>query len=249
MTARFFLKMIIVDANNWFRMKLYSTTFLGVRDVIMELIGLKPDVLVWDGFQANERRRAYFPEYKRNRKERDLDTDFKFLNLIRKARVYLPITSFDADNCEADDVIAWLCGNEPDVTHTILSTDKDLCAIPNAVNPLVKKELCERRWVHLYKTLVGDKSDGIGGLSRFGEAGFRKLAEYEKELIKYSLICGRLLDGVPMKERLEKEWDNLLAFWEITDFMPVPLERLHGVIANPYNERELFGFLDKEGVL
>lgn len=241
--------MIIVDANNWFRMKLYSTTFLGVRDVIMELIRLKPDVLVWDGYQANDRRRAYFADYKRNRKERDLDTDFRFLNLIRKARVYLPITSFDADNCEADDVIAWLCGNELDVTHTILSTDKDLCAIQNAVNPLVKKELCERRWVHLYKTLVGDQSDGIGGLSRFGEVGFRKLMEDDKKIIEESLKEGRLLDGVPMKERLEKEWDNLLVFWKITGFMPVPIERLHGVIANPYNQRELFDFLDKEGVL
>ena len=241
--------MIIVDANNWFRMKLYSTTFLGVRDVIMELIRLKPDVLVWDGFQANDRRRAYFPGYKRNRKERDLDTDFRFLNLIRKARVYLPITSFDADNCEADDVIAWLCGNEPDVKHTILSTDKDLCAIPNAVNPLVKTELCERRWVHLYKTLVGDQSDGVGGLSRFGRVGFQKLTEDEKNIIEESLKEGCLLEGVPMKERLEKEWDNLLVFWKITGFMPVPLERLHGVIANPYNERELFDFLDEEGVL
>ena len=168
-------KITLVDANNWFRRYMYSDNFLDIPSMIVDLASLNPTYLVWDGYNGNAKRREIYPDYKKSRKEKDMDTDFETLNMIRNDLIpYLPCCSVSADGFEGDDVINHLCEKLSvweDTEFEIISTDKDLAAIlPNSSrvsNPLVSEKFMEivgrREWIPLYKTLVGDPSDCICG--------------------------------------------------------------------------------------
>ena len=96
-------KITLVDANNWFRRYMYSDKFLDIASMIVDLAGLNPTYLVWDGYNGNAKRREIYPDYKKSRKEKDMDTDFETLNMIRNDLIpYLPACSVSADGFEGE---------------------------------------------------------------------------------------------------------------------------------------------------
>ena len=169
-----------------------SERFLSVDGMITELASLNPTFLVWDGFNGNAKRRAIYQDYKKSRKARDADTDFETLNLIRDdLKPWLPAPSVSADGFEGDDVVNYLAKMlaSKDSEIEIISTDKDLAAIDvkNISNPQVSEKFLqtvgERRWIPLYKTLVGDPSDSISGLKGFGAKAWQSLSPWTRDKV------------------------------------------------------------------
>jgi 5'-3' exonuclease len=109
---------------------------------------------------------------------------------------YLPITLMSFDKLEADDVIGYLAGkvyNEYDDSKLfIMSSDNDFMQLVNdrvnVFSPTKKKiygveNVVEDFGIHpdnflIYKTLVGDTSDNIPGVSGLGEKNVVKLFEF-----------------------------------------------------------------------
>lgn len=228
-------KIIIYDSNNWVRMTVEKDfTGLGIRMCWSEAI--KDDgntrIFVFDGRGGNQLRRSIYPEYKVKRK---LPTDnfFENLSFFKELLRYAPknVGVVEREGFEGDDVIYTIAKGMYPAEVTIISTDKDLTAIKNAVNPLVSNALCDKKYVHLYKTLVGDPSDNIKGVIGFGKKTFELLSEEEKnvlnryfesdlsesEAINCSIINPKVWNLI------QKTDDQTLRNnWAITSFFEVP---------------------------
>jgi 5'-3' exonuclease len=107
----------------------------------------------------------------------DHDNQIKMLVGLLKM---LPINQLYVPDCEADDVIAYICRYEhPDDLHVILSSDKDYYQLVSdktvIYSPTSKKiiqiqDVLERFSIHpnnfaLAKSVCGDSSDNIPGIS------------------------------------------------------------------------------------
>jgi 5'-3' exonuclease len=249
-------KITLVDANNWFRRYMYSDNFLAVDSMIADLASLTPTYLVWDGFNGNAKRREIYPDYKKARKEKDKDTDFETLNMIRKDLIcYLPACSIYADGYEGDDVINHLCERlsvYEDTEFEIISTDKDLAAVlPNSSrvsNPLVSEKflsLVERReWIPLYKTLVGDPSDCISGMKGFGNKSWEKMTEETKNNL---LDCFKN-SIVPDDEKIAQNFDELKKMWAIVNFLPIDNSELK-IVGSIYDLEKIREILKEKGAV
>jgi len=85
---------------------------------------------------------------------------------------FLPIACIRVKGWEADDVIATLVRSEPNEQFIIESTDVDFMQLPNVRIAREKPAPVEPQYMRLYKTLVGDPSDNIGGLKGFGKGAW-----------------------------------------------------------------------------
>ena len=260
-------KFVLIDANNWFRRYMYSDRFLSVDGMIAELAAAKPDFLIWDGYNGNARRRAIFTDYKKARKERDIDTDFETLNMIRNDLMpYLPCASFWADGYEGDDLMnhtaRLLALADKDNEIEIVSTDKDLAAIlpgyPHLKNPLVSEKFIQtvgdRAWIPLYKTLVGDPSDGIPGLKGFGPKAWDSLSAWTRDKLceVFSLGTSDVLAAVEPEEKalskIQEHFSELKPMWDIVCFFSIEPTAVKCCPAE-YNPKKIREILDTKGVL
>lgn len=242
----------IVDMNNYCRMRMLSSQFAGLRVLIHEIHNLGADFLVWDSGPSNEKRRKIYPEYKLGRQGM-LDAEYETLNLIRNELApYLGSVTLQAYGVEADDVIAYFAKHYP--TVTIISTDLDLAAIPNAINPLVKKEkiaeIGGKSRIRLYKTLVGDRSDNIKGLPKFGDTAWKKMSDETKDILETSFTQGYLayMEDEKLAKRLCENWDTLMSYWKIVGFMDFDINLLSSQ-GGKWNEKRINDILDEKGVL
>jgi 5'-3' exonuclease len=147
--------------------------------------------VVWEG-GGSSRRRDIFPDYKAHRRPERLnriyadeikttvsDHDNQIKMLVGLLKM-LPINQLYVPDCEADDVIAYICRYEhPDDLHVILSSDKDYYQLVSdktvIYSPTSKKiiqiqDVLERFSIHpnnfaLAKSVCGDPSDNIPGIS------------------------------------------------------------------------------------
>jgi 5'-3' exonuclease len=108
----------------------------------------------------------------------------------------LPITLISMDKLEADDIIGYLSqhiyAEVPDSEQFIMSSDNDFLQLVNdrvkAYSPTKKKiyhiqDVMDEFGIHpnnflLFKTLIGDDSDNIPGVSGFGKVNTPKLFEF-----------------------------------------------------------------------
>jgi 5'-3' exonuclease len=178
-------------------------------------------IVVFDGQGGSQRRRKLFPDYKASRRTMTkLNRTYDFASLDEETRSrqwqlsvlneilsYLPITVIVQDLVEADDVIAYLAqtieqrGGE----SVIVSTDKDFLQLVNnktkVYNPIKKRTYDETTVVAdygfhpanflLYRTVTGDESDCIPGVSGIKEKTllkyFPQLAEADKKDLAFLL--------------------------------------------------------------
>lgn len=164
--------------------------------------GLTPiDVkMVFEGRNSKSRRKMFFAGYKAGREEHPPEyyAEFEALRDFVKAQwLSMGAMALTADYVEGDDTLAWLAKNtEEDLI--IASRDSDLGALQmeegatNAYGARVrvyndglldivkadsKPFVHPARFLTLYKALVGDTSDDIPGVPKFGAGAFQKLAE------------------------------------------------------------------------
>ena len=143
-------------------LRFYRTKF---KDKYGELVLCNDDKEYW--------RRAYFPNYKANRKKDrasspyDWDKIFTCLNMVRdELKENFPYVSMRIDGAEADDIIAVLLFNRADKKNIIVSSDKDFIQLHHLTDQYspVTKKLVNGHKPETYlreHILKGDRSDGI----------------------------------------------------------------------------------------
>lgn len=151
-------------------------------------------VVAWEG-GGSSRRRAIFKEYKQNRKPEKLNRFYeddipesdenkaKQVGALAQLLRHLPVCQVYVSDCEADDVIAYLCNHTfKDHPKVIMSSDRDLFQLLNdktRVYSLHKKVYYTAEDVQdefrinirnfaLAKAICGDAGDNVPGVDGVG---------------------------------------------------------------------------------
>lgn len=183
---------------------------------------------VLEGAFANTRRRKLYPEYKK-RDEQDaanpvvVEQKKLAFEAVQKLLLGIGAILVKTPYCEADDTIAYLCQRMlgPKLIYTV---DNDLLALHCADNIfLVSGEIkteykgidleggAPPSLVTLYKSIVGDSSDGYVGVKGFGEKSWPKLIEtYGIEGLMELEACVRTANYQPILDSLSESPDPLL---------------------------------------
>ncbi len=199
---------------------------------------------VFDAPRARERRQKKLDQYKKHRADRPKEYYKEFNELMNKVKRFirhLGGSIVSAKRYEADDVIAAIA---PKLDCVIWSKDKDLLSIGEPMfldGDLYIGDTCgdrfagiPRRFIRLYRTLVGDPGDFGPGTSAkgFGEKAFLDMwIKYGDEGLDTmcELIEERRLEeleeDVPDFKPLQKIIDSarmVYKTWRVAGWLPVP---------------------------
>lgn len=237
----------VYDGNNVLRRQFESGK--PVTDVV-PLLSDVPQIWVFDGRNALKARRELFPDYKAKR-DRETPTINGAYDFIREVKESLMphcqnLLRVELEGFEADDLIAALVTHQAgldlqETAYQIVSNDGDFLALetlPN-VKLAIRPKWADRipaSQVRLYKTLVGDSSDNIGGLKGFGDKSWDALSDGAKaEWVKF-LQTGDLASVhflLPTLKPSQQTWlldeDNrqlLRTFWKVVGFMDITINRV-----------------------
>ena len=169
-----------------------------------------PDCIIicWDGNNGSVRKREIYKDYKAHRKpffNMKLATD-KYetddnsnrlwqLQKLVEILAFLPVCQLYVDNCEADDIIFYVCEKFANIQKIIITSDKDMYQLINKntnVYSLSNKTLINEDTLienysvspqnfALYKSILGDKSDNIDGVRGVGPKTFTRNITIAKE--------------------------------------------------------------------
>ena len=155
----------------------------------------------FDGAESTNRKKRVLPEYKKGRGTHRITNKFIFrssdeeheakLEQLRRVIEYLkflPVKTVIINGIEADDAISYVA-KKLDKKCVVISSDKDFLQIVNdrirVFRPIEKAYYTPDRIKKtygilpenfiLFKTLVGDKSDNVAGVSGIGPKGVVKL--------------------------------------------------------------------------
>lgn len=223
----------LFDANNVFRRQLeqFGNEKTRERETYE---GCRPNhIYVWDGHNHNARRREVFAGYKiRPPVGEDI---YAWLNLMRELVYYSPAIQIEVPEWEADDVIGVLARHyiAKGVEVKIHSNDLDYFQIEGAImDGINNKTGAPRKYIPLYKALVGDDSDKIKGIKNFGGGAFMNNEAIWDDLIQ-ALTCNGmhwLRDNLICTKGV-KAWltdpENLAliqAYWKIVHLWDMPLD-------------------------
>lgn len=159
-------------------------------------------VFVWDEkpeYQINERK-TQFSEYKGNRSA-DI-TPHQNNKAIKLILRHLGIPSIFPRELEADDIISYIC-HKSEGQKIIVSVDKDFLQLieldTTLYDPIRKKEYTvanfqdETGWSNVgdwmkAKCCMGDKSDNVPGIEKFGKSKIKKYIEGEIFLSEEQMV-------------------------------------------------------------
>lgn len=232
------MKIILFDGSNWFRRRI-ETDITGrvVSNCFYEIQNtLGFPIIIWDGFNALERRRKIYPEYKQSRKPAG-ESIYESQDLLRKVLTLGKGVSIRVEGYEADDVIAHIARQYTGQGYDVFieSNDADLAQLGL---PMARGEFhVPPHWIALYKTVVGDPSDNIKGAKGFGRGTWEKFEEKDLQLLE-AVVCsyvneseervGQHLDKLPLPKavntwmRSKENRKHLLNLHRIVKFMAVP---------------------------
>lgn len=245
------MSIIVYDSNNWVWVALEKDfTGLGLRLCWSE--AMKDDgnvrIFVFDGRGGNNIRRTIYPNYKMKRKF-PTDNFFENLSFFKELLQNAPksVAVAEKEGFEGDDVISSICKKFSPNKVVIMSTDKDLTQIPNAECPMANQTFCEKKYVRLYKTLVGDPSDNITGVSGFGKGLWEKLTDDERDVLIDWFKNSSEENAIRCSTINEKAWNlirkhdeqQLNAMWVITGFFDVDVELRWGDGNSQISEEKL----------
>jgi 5'-3' exonuclease len=177
-------------------------------------------VMTWDnpGSGKNGWRCEVYSEYKSGR---DYKTDpiytvlFDGIDKLREVLEYYPIYQIGIDGMEADDILYLYSKLLRPNKVTIISTDSDLIQIAQEFDNVTifhpikdcEVEIPENYDITFYKSLMGDKSDDIKGVSGFG----KKKALNAAILISEGKTPEEVfMDAVPKKIKDIKEREKIV---------------------------------------
>lgn len=196
-------------------------------------------IVCWEG-GGSARRRQILPEYKLNRKPIKLnrsdvyedipDTQENFNHqvlMLTKLLQHLPVQQVYVDQCEADDIIGFICRYKfPERKKIIVSMDQDLHQLISSdtlqYSPASKKTLDEKYVLERYGTsvenfitarcFIGDSSDAISGVKG---CGFKSLINHFPELGNSDFIS--VDDIIRMSKERQSEKRPLKIFSNIIE--------------------------------
>lgn len=230
----------IVDTNNKLRRQ-FEKDGLALRNMF-EWAWHEPSpiIFVFDGRNAKASRRTIYEGYKVGRIAAP-DNFYKQLDIFRELITYTNKLCIRCDGHEADDVIAQMIGNNPQRKFVVHTNDGDFMRLVNenvrVTDPTIKDVAPGD--IRLYKALVGDPSDKVPGIKLFGPKSWAKLEESHKQewltFLAYLELCHdnnakplMALGGLVLSESQQKwvseNWQLLVAFWRVVDFLPVSAE-------------------------
>jgi DNA polymerase-1 len=178
--------------------------FLRSLGVLIRQIQPTQVYIVFDGAGSSNNRKNLLPEYKSGRHTKRIT---KIVRLVHYLKT-LPVKVVSIDKVEADDIIAYysqtLCKSPKDKAF-IVSSDRDFIQLINenvAVFRPIEKEFYTPDTVKekfgipagnfiLYKTLLGDNSDGIRGIKGLGKKSFlKKFPELAEDIMSLDDVIG-----------------------------------------------------------
>ncbi|MES0183306.1 hypothetical protein NKK48_01760 [Mesorhizobium sp. C386A] len=206
-----------------------------------------PVICVWDGPKGSQKRRDIFPGYKMGRKAPDTGI-YNGFHLTQKTLEHSKAVQIKVPGYEADDVIALLTRRYASMGHlvAVYSNDKDMWQL---VGEFPKNVVCganplkgvEPRHTRLYKTWVGDSSDKIPGVPRFGDSLWEENGPIRLQRATDMIFAGT--DGwqkdIKLQSKmvtwLEEHPDRFKIFWDIVGFLDVPEDLVteHTIIGQP----------------
>jgi len=226
---------------------------------VLQSYAYRPEVTiwVWEGMNSKKIRKDIYPQYKLEREKRNIETPnreymYDSVRLFQEMLTHTKCFQISVDGYEGDDVIATLCKNYPDTKKYIQSTDKDFLQLLDEnttgfMSPtLINAEVLPLKYIRIYKTVVGDKSDSIHGVPSIGGIKFSRLPL--DELLEAFEVgdlnwVKRILNenSTPyLKLWLEENMSKVEAMWKITGFFyPSPEEINSNMIKGIVNEEEL----------
>ena len=181
---------------------------------------------VWDTAGGTTFRKEKNSSYKANRDHSAFD--FKAIRGSSSLYEELGFKNLSVPQCEADDAIFVLCKKLKERNHNnkviIISRDRDMIQVvqqgyADGIWDNVKKGYIDIPYYSIvdFKSIVGDKSDGVSGVPRIGEKGAIKvltglitLNEKQKEIFE---SCKDIIDirrnpNLPKIEEFITEWLN-----------------------------------------
>lgn len=201
---------------------------------------MKPDAVLF-AFDTKVKtfRHIQYEQYKGTRKELPQELIDQFV-LIREYLDAFDVTRLEIEGYEADDIIGTLVKQYPDTKKIILTSDRDLLQLINKNTSvlLIKKGITETQLMDektLFqeqglvpsqiidlKSLMGDSSDNIPGVSGVGEKTAKKLLDDYKTLDGVYENIDQLKGK--LKERLIEQKDLAYLSYELaTIHCDVPL--------------------------
>lgn len=184
-------------------------------------------VVFWDGENSSRRRKNLFPNYKANRKvtlKSYQEESFEY----QRTRVMQYLEEVFVRQCmveenEADDLISYYCKISNGEKITIFSGDRDYAQIisenVSLYLPQLKKTLkngdsidfggikVHHGNVLVYKSIVGDSSDNISGISGSGNKTILELLpNIEKQVYSFD----DLFNAIKEKNVKNKTYENIL---------------------------------------
>lgn len=221
--------------------------FLGELRSLCTRFRPKRVYVVWES-GGSARRRSLYPDYKNHRRPEKLnryyeddipqtvsDRNSQVAALVKLLQT-LPVCQMYGQDCEADDIIAYICRYmHPESYHIILSADKDYYQLirDNAViySPTWKKlvdtaEVMNKFGIHpnnfaLAKSVCGDDSDNIPGVPGVGfktlAKRFPELSQSDDVLVErlLDLACERDTGKIKIYESIKDSADLILRNWKL----------------------------------
>ena len=256
--------------------------FLRSLAVLAEKFNPSKILVCWEG-GGSARRRAILPEYKLNRKPIKLNRadiyddipntkeNFVYqIALTTELLKFLPIEQLYVDQCEADDVIAYIARYKyKNHKKIICSMDQDLhqCLSEACTqySPASKKILDENYVLEKYgvsvenfvtaRSFIGDTSDGISGIKG---CGFKSLTKRFPELAKKEFvsvpdilkICEERVKNKPLKmfNNMLDNKETAIRNWKLmnldTDNLSAEhIQKLEYAVDNTRTNTNKIGFL------
>lgn len=237
------MKLHLIDGNNVLRRNFETSgAAWAIQSYIQACIGSSVNgtlVWVWDGANAKKPRQEIWPAYKAT--SDSSDEFYKFMDKFRELLTYSNTLQIRCEGREADDVIAEMVKTKsPDTEIYIESNDQDYRQLVGDkvtleyMSPTLEDLKADD--IRLYKTLVGDSSDEIKGLSGFGHAAYLKLSDAQKCLLEEFLqdssslteqeaISEVGLTKAKAKKLIESQ-ETLKKCWDIIGFFHVPTSEI-----------------------
>lgn len=144
-------------------------------------------IAVWDG--GNTYREGLFAGYKAKRHAEEKDPAVeaqitKMLDMAKALLAYCGAFNVRVEGVEADDVIGAFCLHFPETNKLVHTVDRDLLQLTDDNTLVLVKNMPADdfegypvKYVRIYKSLVGDKTDEYGGVPQVGVAAFQHLVD------------------------------------------------------------------------
>lgn len=166
---------------------MYHVFFMKVHKIFKKFPNARY-MFAWDAAGSSDWRKERYPDYKSNRVYTEDPTWkilFKGIDELKKVLTYYPVHQSSYRNLEADDIL-YVYGRDMSEESEIIivSTDSDLLQIAQNYNvkifhPLDQKFVQPPKTYNIcvFKSIKGEKGDGIPGIKGYGDKKSTKLAE------------------------------------------------------------------------